>query len=84
MMTVTVYSTGSSCVRCKMTKDVLTKRGVPFVEVDLREHPEAREYVTEDLGYTEAPVCVVEDRTGQDHWSGFRPDQIDRIAHANA
>jgi hypothetical protein len=32
--------------------------------------------VIEDLGYTEAPVVVVSD---EDHWSGFRPDQIDRL-----
>lgn len=80
MMTVTVYSTGPSCARCTMTKSALAKRGVPFIEVDLREQPAAREYVTEDLGYTEAPVVVVEDGTGQDHWSGFRIDQIERVA----
>ena len=80
MTTLTVYTTGPSCVRCNMTKSVAKKRGVDVVEVDLREHPKAWEYVTEELGYSEAPVCVVEDGTGQDHWSGFRPDQIDRVA----
>jgi hypothetical protein len=33
--------------------------------------------VVDELGYTEAPVVVVDEH---DHWSGFRPDQIDRIA----
>ena len=85
MMSVTVYSTGPGCQRCTLTKKALDKRGVPFVEVDLREQPQARDYVSEELGYTEAPVVVVEDGTGQDHWSGFRPDQIARVAaHANA
>lgn len=85
MLTVTVYSTGPSCMRCTMTKKALGKRGVRFVEVDLRDQPQARDYVTDELGYTEAPVVVVEDGTGQDHWSGFRPDQIERVAaHANA
>lgn len=32
--------------------------------------------VVEDLGYSEAPVVVVSD---EHHWSGFRPDQIDRL-----
>lgn len=50
MLTVTVYSTGPSCMRCTMTKKALTNEGVPFVEVDLRESPEARTYVTDDLG----------------------------------
>jgi len=80
MLTVTVYTTGPSCIRCKMTKDVMGRKGVEFVEVDIRENTAAREYVVEELGYTEAPVVVVEDGTGEDHWSGFRPDQIDRIA----
>ena len=38
----------------------------------------------EDLGYSEAPVCIVEDGTGEDHWSGFRPDNIKRVARASA
>lgn len=84
MLSVTVYTTGEGCVRCTITKRTLSKQGVPYVEVDVREHPAAREYITEDLGYSEAPVCVVEDDTGQDHWAGFRPDQIKRIAAANA
>lgn len=84
MITVTVYSTGPTCQRCTLTKKALDKRGVRFIEVDLRDHPAARDYITEDLGYTEAPVVVVEDGTGQDHWSGFRPDQIARVgARAN-
>ncbi|MGW9114499.1 glutaredoxin family protein [Microbacterium sp. NPDC055683] len=80
MLTVTVYSTGPSCARCTLTKRVLDQKGVPYVEVDIRENPDARAYVVEDLGYSEAPVCVVEDGSGEDHWSGFRPDQIDRVA----
>ena len=84
MLTVTVYSTGPSCMRCTLTKKALAKEGVPFVEVDVRENPDARAYITEDLGYSEAPVCIVEDGTGEDHWSGFRPDNIKRVARASA
>lgn len=69
MLTVTVYSTGPSCMRCTMT---------------MRENTDARTYITDDLGYSEAPVCVVEDGTGEDHWSGFRPDNIKRVARASA
>ena len=82
MMAVTVYSTGSACVRCTMTVKVLAAAGIPHVEVDIRTSPAALEYITGDLGYTEAPVCVVEDGTGENHWSGFRPDRIKTIAAA--
>ena len=76
---VTVYTTGPGCQRCKLTKDVLTRKGVSFIEVDIREQPAAREYVVDELGYTEAPVVVIDEH---DHWSGFRPDHIDRIAES--
>ncbi|MDR7113751.1 glutaredoxin-like protein NrdH [Microbacterium trichothecenolyticum] len=79
MNTVTVYTTGPTCQRCTLTKNVLTRKGVPFIEVDIREQAAAREYVVDELGYTEAPVVVVDEH---DHWSGFRPDQIDRIARS--
>jgi len=77
MNTITVYSTGPSCQRCRMTTQVLDAKGVPYVVVDIRENPAARDYVTDELGYSEAPVVVVDD---QDHWSGFQPWNIDRIA----
>ncbi|MFC7403424.1 glutaredoxin family protein [Citricoccus sp. GCM10030269] len=83
MLTVTVYSTGPTCSRCTLTKSDMTKKGVPFEEIDITQNPAAHEYVTGELGYTEAPVCVVNDDTGQDHWSGFRPDNIARIAAIN-
>lgn len=74
---VTIYTTGPGCGRCTLTKTVMNSKDVQFEEVDIRTNPAAREYVTDELGYTEAPVCVAND---QDHWSGFRPDHIDRIA----
>ncbi|MFV2145805.1 MULTISPECIES: glutaredoxin domain-containing protein [Isoptericola] len=82
MLTVTVYSTGPQCIRCKMTIDKLEDPAVNVVVVELADNPGARAYVTEDLGYSEAPVVVVEDGTGQDHCAGFRPDQINRVARA--
>jgi glutaredoxin-like protein NrdH len=77
MDTLTVYTTGPGCQCCKLTKALLARRGVPFTEVDIRQQSAARQYVVDELGYTEAPVVVVDEH---DHWSGFRPDQIDRIA----
>jgi len=77
MNTITVYSTGKSCQRCTLTTRLLDQKGVPYVVVDIRENPAARDYVTDELGYSEAPVVVVDDH---DHWSGFQPWNIDRIA----
>lgn len=76
---ITVYTTGPACVQCKMTKQVLTSAGLQFADVDLTDpaNAQARDYVADDLGYSHAPVVVVDEN---DHWSGFRPDLIDRLA----
>jgi glutaredoxin-like protein NrdH len=77
MEAVTIYTTGPACGKCRMTKLLLDGKNIPWREVDITEHPEARTYVTEELGYSIAPVVVVDD---DDHWCDVRPDHIDRIA----
>lgn len=80
MEKLTVYTTGPSCGKCTMTKPMLDGKGVPYVEVNITDNPAAYAYVTDDLGYTKAPV-VVDD---QDHWCDMRPDHIDRVAKVYA
>lgn len=82
MYAVTIYTTGPTCSRCTMTKTACERAGVEYREVNVRDDAGALAYI-EDLGYTEAPVVVAEDGTGEDHWCGFRPDQIKRIARAH-
>ena len=74
MMPVTIYST-PTCQQCKMTYRALDRVGIDYRVVDVTANPRALEYV-QDLGYSQAPVVVVDD---QDHWSGFRPEQIARL-----
>ena len=80
MVSVTIYTTGPKCAQCTMTKRQFEKLGVPFREVNVINDDGAREYIMTDLGYSSAPVVVVEDGTGEDHWSGLRPDHIKRVA----
>lgn len=77
MEALTVYTTGPACGKCTMTNNMLKGKGIPFVEVNITENPAAYEYVTAELGYTVAPVVVVDD---DDHWCDLRPDQIERVA----
>lgn len=79
MYTVTIYTTGPACMACRMTKRAMDKAGITYTEVDLTTQPEAHTYLTDELGYSEAPVCIVEDGTDQHHWSGFRPDAIKNL-----
>ncbi len=80
---MTVYSKPFGCIQCDMTYKVLAREGlvegVHYSRVDITEPANADqlEYITEELGYAQAPVVVIDARQ---HWSGFRPDQIRRSA----
>lgn len=74
-MAIIVYSK-PVCVQCNATYRALDSKGLEYTVVDLSQNENALEYVRE-LGYQQAPVVVVGD---EDHWSGFRPDHIARIA----
>jgi len=93
-MSITVYSSGPTCVRCRLSIDILKQAGVTFEVVDIRTDTRAHDYVTQELGHSQAPVVVVtdapvghhphEDTTTneQQHWSGFRPDRLRVLADA--
>jgi glutaredoxin-like protein NrdH len=70
---VTVY-TKPNCKQCDLTKEALTKKGIPFETEDLTEP--ANLEAAKSLGFASAPVVMV----GNDGWAGFRPDKIDELA----
>ncbi|WP_343320524.1 glutaredoxin-like protein NrdH (plasmid) [Arthrobacter sp. TMP15] len=78
---VTVYSK-PACVQCNATYRALDSAGISYVIVDLAQAPGALEYITEDLGYSQAPVVIVND-DDENHWSGFRPDKIEKLSHSS-
>jgi glutaredoxin-like protein NrdH len=83
MLTVTVYSTGPSCMQCKMTYRALDQAGIGYTVVDVTQNPAAREYVMDELGHSTAPVVVV-NQDPDHHWSGFRREKIAALAtHLN-
>lgn len=67
---ITVYS-APSCMQCTATTRTLDKMGVAYDVVDISQDDASREAV-KALGYSQAPVVV----SGEDHWSGFRPDLL--------
>ncbi len=73
---LTIYST-PGCVQCQATYRAFDGHGIAYEVVDVSQSPAALEYVRDELGYSQAPAVVASD---EDHWSGFRPDHIDRIA----
>lgn len=78
-MAVTVY-TSPNCMPCRGTKRALDKAKIPYAVIDIAENPEAVETLRA-LGHTQTPVVTVELPDGLDHWSGFRPDNINALAH---
>ncbi|MEO8223132.1 MAG: glutaredoxin family protein [Specibacter sp.] len=79
MLSITLYSK-PGCFGCRKTAEKFTALGVPFQEVDVTTTPAALEYV-QDLGYSQAPIVVVDDHF---HWAGLRPDLIDEVAALHA
>lgn len=68
---VIVY-TKPNCMPCRMTKRLLDRAGIPYVEVDVSTHPDAVQDVRA-MGYASVPVVVT---TVGTHWSGFSPERI--------
>lgn len=76
IMAITVY-TKPACVQCNATYRALDKAGIEYDVIDITENTQARDYVM-SLGYLQAPVVVA----GENHWSGFRPDEIKKLTPA--
>lgn len=70
----TVY-TKPDCPNCDKVKAHFDRNGVTYHAVDITEVPAAFEYITEDLGYSQAPV-IVNNADDEDHWAGARMDKL--------
>jgi glutaredoxin-like protein NrdH len=77
---ITVYSK-PNCVQCTATYKSLDAKGLEYQVIDVTTNDNALAYVKGDLGYLGAPVVVVSEH---DHWTGFRPDCIERVAAGGA
>lgn len=75
-MSIIIY-TKPDCVQCNATYRALDRQGIDYRVVDLTQDQQALNHV-KSLGYQQVPVII----TGDDHWSGFRPDKIGALANA--
>lgn len=73
-MQVTIYSK-PQCAQCSATYRVLDTKGITYDIVDITTNKEGFSLV-QSLGYRQVPVVVA----GDNHWAGFRPDMIQKIA----
>lgn len=72
---VAVYTT-PTCQGCPKTLRTLRDHNIPHTVVDLTQDKNAYTYVTQDLGYRQAPIVVVYHRWELASWSGHNPDLI--------
>jgi glutaredoxin-like protein NrdH len=78
-MTLTIYTKPSGCFACTKTKQKFVEAGLAFREVDITTNAAALEYISEDLGYSQAPVVVYDRDGSEDSWSGLNPGKIQQI-----
>ncbi|MBI2830304.1 MAG: PDZ domain-containing protein [Chloroflexi bacterium] len=61
-MDVTVYTT-PTCGYCRMAKEYLKQRGVPFREIDISRDPPAAREVVDRTGQRGVPVIIIDGQT---------------------
>jgi len=72
-MRITIY-TRNDCVQCHATKRAMENRGLTFEMVNVDQTPEAADTLRA-MGFRQLPVVIA----GDEKWSGFRPDMINRL-----
>ena len=73
-MLITIY-TKNNCMQCVATKNIMDKQGLAYQLINLDDQPEAIDNL-KALGYRQLPVVMAD----EDHWNGFRPDKLMRLA----
>ena len=71
---VIIYST-PTCVYCRMAKDFLTDKNIPFTEYDLSKDVAKREEVIKKTGQMAVPVIEVDGET----MIGFDEGQLSKM-----
>lgn len=59
MKNITIYST-PTCIYCRMAKDFLTDKNIPFTDYDLTQDAIKREEVIKKTGQMSVPVIEVD------------------------
>lgn len=72
-MRITIY-TRNNCVQCHATKRAMESRGFAFEMVNVDHDPAAADTLRAQ-GFRSLPVVFA----GEESWSGFRPDMINRL-----
>ncbi|MRS17343.1 glutaredoxin-like protein NrdH [Enterobacteriaceae bacterium RIT691] len=72
-MRIIIY-TRNNCVQCHATQRAMESRGFAFESVNIDLDPDAADALRSQ-GFRSLPVVFA----GDESWSGFRPDMINRL-----
>jgi len=61
MNSVIVY-TSTFCGYCSAAKSLLSKKGIPYEEVNLSESPEMRQEIMEKWGWRTVPLIIINNK----------------------
>ncbi len=78
MARVTVYTT-EPCGFCRVAKALLTKRGVPFEEVNLGRSPEGRSKLVAETGMMTFPQVIIDGTPIGGYQELLREDKAGRL-----
>lgn len=76
---ITIYST-PTCGYCKMTKEFLTKKNVPFTDIDVSTDQEKAQEMVEISGQMGVPVIVIGEGDDKDILVGFDQNKLTELA----
>lgn len=71
---VAIFST-PNCPYCKMAKDYLTRKGIPFIDHDISQSKEAGKEMIRKSGQMSVPVITIDD----DVVVGFKQELLDKL-----
>jgi len=74
MKNITIYST-PTCIYCRMAKDFLTDKNIPFTDYDLTQDATKREEVIKKTGQMSVPVIEVDGEV----MIGFDEEKLSKI-----
>lgn len=75
MKNINLY-TKNGCPQCRMTRNYLEQRNIPFTEHNINNEPGALDYLKAQ-GFQAVPVVEAD---GISAFSGFRPDALAKLA----
>lgn len=78
----TIYGP-EQCPKCDTVARTFDRKGTPYTRVTITPGDEHHRYITQDLGYMQAPVITVKINDRLIHWNDIRIDLMSALYRYN-